>query len=563
MLIFDTDKLVSDAAYQADMRFRFLTDHFFAAELLGFMDFNRRAHGPAVDLYFPKNPNIPIREQHSIHKRLHLDPRHTFKTTLKRVDRIQWIAAFPEEVTILVESATQPLAQASAQKSAMPFWKSSKNPVLHTLFPEIVTTKYPDVPWNTPNRRESGAGDLDSTLAFTSPLSTQSGWHPVIIEPDDVEDTKNSGISANPDVRQAVIDTCDQNENLLRDGGFINIAGTRYHPFDWYGRCIERAAHNPEGWKILIRPSMVLKNGGRITPGEFPAEEDVELLFPEFANLSYAELKEKFYNNYEAFSCQQQNDPTGGHVSRFPEKMFDAAQIEPKRLPRGGETFICWRPRYGGNKKMAKYSEGAACRVEDGRVYVLDAWQGTYTATGEAEKIVAACRLHQADGLMIIAVPGSEYLMTNVRNEALRRNLSVKLQWEWFEEDDARRSSAIEQMEPMINTGRLLFSTAMSKANECRKQFVHFGLIEENGIVECVSKFADLVPLSVMRAAMSEEEIEGQRKRRDNALLSQFLDQQGMNPLDEMARQRTEAHLDAMSKISHFPMPPLPGGLDG
>lgn len=549
------------------MRFRFLTDHFFAAELLGFNDFSRRAHGPAVALYPAKNPNLPIREQCSVHKRLHMDPRHTFKTTLKRVDRIQWLAAFPEEMTILVESATQKLAKASAQKSALPFWVGSQNKVLHRLFPECVCSKYPDLTedggWNMPCRREQGAGDLDSTLAFTSPQSTQSGWHPIIIEPDDVEDTKNSGIDANPDVRQSIINICDQNENLLRDGGYINISGTRYHPFDWYGRCIERAAMNPNAWKILIRPSLVLKDGGRLVPGEFPPEEDVELLFPEFANLSYAELAEKFYNNYEAFMCQQQNDPTGGHVSRFPEKNFNAAQIEPKRLPREGEIFICWRPRYGGNKKMAKYSEGAACRLEDGRVYVLDAWQGTYTPTGEAEKIVAACRLHQAGGLMIIAVPGSEYLMANVRNEALRRNLSVKLQWEWFEEDDSRRASAIEQMEPMINTGRLLFSTAMSKADVCRKQFVHFGLVEENGIIECISKFAGLVPISVMRAAMSEEEIEGRRSRRDNALLSQFLDQQGMDPLDEMARQKTEAHFQAMSKVSHFNMPPLPGGLDG
>ena len=144
-MIFDTDKLHFDSDYRAELKFRFLTDHFFAAELLGFNDFNRRAHGPAVELYFPKNPNVPIREQHKVHKRLHLDPRHTFKTTLKRIDRIQWIAAFPEEITILVESATQPLAAASAQKSALPFWNGSKNPILHKLFPEIVCVKYPEL----------------------------------------------------------------------------------------------------------------------------------------------------------------------------------------------------------------------------------------------------------------------------------------------------------------------------------------------------------------------------------------------------------------------------------
>lgn len=569
-MIFDTDKLQGDSAYREDMRFRFVTDGFFAAEVLGFNDFNRRAHGPVFEkLYFPKNPNIPIRDQHKKHKRLHLDPRHTFKTTAKRIDRVQWLAAFPEEMTILIESATQPLAAASAQKTADAFWRpkvGSARP-FHLIFPELVVDYKPSVDretgWNLPTRRLLGAGDLDSTLAFTSPKSSQSGWHPLIIEPDDVEDTNNSGISASAEARQGVIDTCDQNENLLRDGGYMNISGTRYHPFDWYARCIDRAAMNPEGWEILIRPSLTLKNGGRLMPGEFPAEEEVELHFPEFANLSYAELREKFYANYESFMCQQQNDPQGGAVARFEERMYNAAQIVPARIPSNGETFICWRPRYGGNKRMAKYSEGVCARVIDGRIFVLDAWQGTYTPSGEAEKIVAQCREHQADGLMLIYVPGTEYVYSHVRNEALRRNVSVKVQWLDFEDDDARRTAAMEQLEPMINSGRLQFSTAMGKAKECRNQFVHFGLVEENGIIECVSKFADMVPISLMRASMAEDEMQYMRNRRDDALLSQFMDQQGMNQFDETERQRTAATLDAMSKTMNNFMPPLPGGLDG
>lgn len=548
------------------MRFRFLTDHFFAAETLGFRDFSRRAHGPAVDLWIPKNPNVPIREQSAIKKRMILDPRHTFKTTLKRVDRIQWIAAFPEEITILVESATQPLAEASCQKTAMAFYQGKGKPpsLFQMMFPELAVQKYPDGTWNTPNRRAIGAGDLDATLDYTSPKSAQSGWHPMLIEPDDVEDTNNSGIGVNPEVRQHVIDVCDQNENLLRDGGYLNIAGTRYHPFDWYGKCIDRAAKNPAAWKILIRPSLIVKSGARLMPGEFPAEDEVELLWAEFANLSYAELREKFYANYESFMCQQQNDPTGGHVARFDERSFEAAQIEPKRVPLNGETFLCWRPRYGGNKKTAKYSEGVACRVEDGRIYVIDAWQGTYTASGEAEKIVAEAHACQADGVMLVAVPGCEHSFSNVRNEMFRRNRSFRLQWVDFIEDDAGRATYQEQMEPMIRNGRLLFSTAMRKAAECRNQFVHFGLVEEDGIIDCISKLAsDVVPLSVMRANMQQHEIEWTRQRRDDALLSQFLQQQGVDPQVETARQRAEAHARAMSKTMHFSIPPLPGGLDG
>jgi hypothetical protein len=564
--VVDTDRLQSDGAYRDDMRHRFLTDGFFAAETMGFRDFNYRAHGPVFNqLYFPKNPNIPMRDQHRKHKRLHLDPRHTFKTTAKRVDRAQWICAFSSEVTILVESATQPLAQASASSSAKLFYHQKGSPLrlIHLLFPELTVERLPEVPWNTPNRMGFGPGDLDCTLSFTSPLSSQSGWHPMIIEPDDVEDANNSGIAASAESRQRVIDTCDQNENLLRDGGFFNATGTRYHPLDWYSKLIDRAASNPEAWEILIRSSLTLRNGARLLPGEFPAEEEMELHFPEFLNLGHMELREKFYASYESFMCQQQNDPQGGAVARFEERFFNAAQIVPTRIPRDGETFICWRPRYGGDKKMAKYSEGACARVVDGRVYILDAWQGQYTASGEAEKIAAQVKLHDADGLMIISVPGCEYVWTHVTNEFLKRNLSCRKQWIDFEEDESERTASIEMLEPMIKSGRVLFSTAMGKAQECRKQFVFFGLVEENGIAHCISKLAAKVPLSLMRANMAEEEIGHYRRLRDDAMLSQFIEQQGFDRADQENKQKMAATLEALSRTSHHFGPPLPGGLDG
>jgi len=565
--IVDSDRLQTDAAYQEDTRHRFITDGFFAAEMLGFRDFNQRAHGPVFNgLYFAKNPNLPMRDQHPKHKRLHLDPRHSFKTSAKRVDRAQWLCAFPKEITILVESATQPLAIASSASTARLFYRPRGAPprLLHLMYPELVVEKLPEVPWNTPNRIDFGPGDLDYSLSFTSPLSTQSGWHPMIIEPDDVEDTNNSGISASAEVRQKVIDVCDQNENLLRDGGFINICGTRYFPFDWYGKCIERAQMNPDSWEVLIRSSLKLKNGARLLPGEFPAEDEMELQFPEFANLSYPELREKFYANYESFQCQQQNDPLGGAVVRFEERFYNAAQIEPKRIPRDGDTYICWRPRYGGEREMAKYSEGATARVIDGRVYVIDAYQGQYTASGEAEKIAHQVKIHGADGVILIEVPGCEYLWANLRNEFLRRNISCRLQWIEFEDHKPTRIAAIEQVEPMIKCGRVLFSTAMGRAAECRKQFVHFGLIEENGIAHAISKLAGLVPISLMRANMQEEELAYIRQRRDDALLSQFLEQQGFNKADEIARNQMAITLNAMSKTAYYRMgPPLPGGLDG
>jgi hypothetical protein len=565
-MILDTDRLRDDAAYLEDMRQRFLRDHFFAAELLGFRDFKERPHRPAVNLYFPKNPDAPIPDQHPKKKRLHLDPRKTFKTSLNRVDSVQWICAFPETATILNESATQPLAVEICSTIGNVFYVGKNKPssALLLLYPHLALSKRPTNAWNTPNRRYEGLGDLDYTMDFTSPQSSQSGWHPWMKKSDDVEDADNSGIDVGEGIRQHVISKCDQNENVIRDGGYNFITGTRYHPFDYYGACLKRAEANPDNWETLVRCSIKLKSGGRILPGEFPPEDECELQFPEFFALSYKALKEIYHDKYESFMCQQQNDPTGGAIPRFEEKLYNSCVVPETRLPRAGKTYICWRPRYGGHKAMAKYSEGAAARITpDGKIVILDAYQGSYTPSGEAEKIVHQCYLHGADGLMIVDVPGSDYVMTHVRNEALRKNRSVNMQWTMFEEDDSRRNAAIEQLEPMMKVGRVLISSAMGRAHECKSQFIHFGLVEQNGIAECISRFAELVPLSVWRANMEEQEIMDRRRRSEDAQLSAYLDYQGADALDSVIRTQHEAHFGAMSKVVNQQYPPMPGGLDG
>lgn len=564
-MILDTDKLASDAAYREDMRHRCCTDHFFLAEVMGLDGFVRSIHGPAVELYFPKNKNLPIQQQHPIKNRMHLDPRGTFKTTLGRVDSLQWILAFPEEITILNESATQPLAKAISRVIADYFWKPKTKSAtkLQMIFPELVTEAKPFTStdeWNTEVRRH---GDLDSTLAYTSPMTVQAGWHPYVINPDDMVETKNSGIHASDETRRQVIDTYYTNKNTLRHGGYINMRGTRYHPFDLYGETLEKM--DPSLWKILIRGSLIVKNGTRLLPGEFPKESDVEMIFGMLPDMDYRALRAKFFENYESFMAQQMNDPMGGGVPKFDEKLYASCVTDIERIPMAhmGETFICWRPMYSGKSDTAKYAEGVAARVYGEKIYILNAWQGIYTLSGFAERIVQAAKEYQANATMIIGVPGSDYLGAHVKNEAARRNHSLRLQWLEFEEDDHRRFSAMENLEPLMKVGRIQFSNAMAKAAQCRSQFVHFGLTKETGILECISKFATLIPLSALRANMEQEEIEYQRRRRDDALINSFLHQEGMQEVDEMAQIEAQSHLAAMESATTWGLPPLPGGLDG
>lgn len=555
----------SDSDYRNEARHRCLTDHFFLASVMGkgFDGFIPRIHQPVKELYFPKNTGLEIWEQHAIKYRLHLDPRKTGKTTFGRIDSLQWILAFPEDISILNETATKPLAETISRSLAVFLWKpkAAEATPLQRLFPELVVEKEPTGTWDTPVRTP---GTLDSTLAFTSPASRQAGWHPWIECIDDMVETENSGIHASPVLRQSVIDTYYTNKNTLLAGGYINLRGTRYHPFDLYGDVIDKM--DPENWKILIRSAMTIKSGRKLMPGEFPDEDDVILHFPEMREMDYRSLKQIFFDNYESFMCQQQNDPQGGHIATFDEDLYKTMLIAPERIPALGDTYICWRLPYGGKECMAGIAEGAVARVWEGKVYVLDAWSGKYTPSRLAEKIVKECREHQAQYLLMEDLPGVQYMEGSIRNEMNRRNVTLRMQWLDFEDDDNLRAERIRQLEPQARAGRVMISTASGKMGELKRQLVNFGLVLENGIVDAISRLAAKVPVSLMRQDIEDEEAE-MHLRRQHELMYHFVyggqEQAGLAELESKQRREQEAHAAAMERVMNIGMTDILGGLDG
>jgi hypothetical protein len=561
-MILDTDRIRDDGQYREELRHRCITDHLFLAELIGFTSFEPRIHQPAVDLYFPKNPNLSIEQQHAKKFRLHLDPRGTFKTTLGRVDSLQWVLAFPEEITILNETATQPLAREISAGIAVYFWQRMgvAPTLLQLLYPELCVfgkTK-PDGLWDTPVRR---LGGLDHTLAYTSPRTSQSGWHPWVECIDDMVDTENSGLHASAELRQSVIDTYYTNKNTLRHGGYISIRGTRYHPFDLYGNVLNKM--DPEEWEVLIRGALSVRNGMRLLPGEFPDEDDVILHFAELPGMDYSSMRAKFYEHYETFMCQQQNDPQGGHVPTFDEALYKTMLIPPERIPAMGDTYLCWRLPYARKGYMSKYAEGAVARVWEGKVDVIDCWQGMYTPSRLAEKIVRECKRHQVGTVMMEYLPGIQYIETHIRNEAARRNVSLRIQWLEFQEDDNDRFERIRNMEPQARAGRIRISTAIGKQAECKTQLLNFGLVTENGIADCMSRLAAKVPASLMRQDIEDEEAELQIARR-HAIWNQFVyHPEGVEELESRQAQKQMAQAAAVQSLDNLGLQDILGGLDG
>jgi hypothetical protein len=375
-------------------------------------------------------------------------------------------------------------------------------------------------------------------------------------------DTINSGIHADDDVRRSVIDTYYTNKNTLRHGGYINLRGTRYHPFELYGDVIQKM--DPDEWKVLIRSSLLVKSGKRLLPGEFPDEDDVILLFPEIPGMDYKGLRRKFYDDYESFMCQQQNDPQGGNIATFDEPLYQTMQIPAEKIPILGDAYVCWRLAYQGKQYMAHQSEGVAARVLEGKVYITDAWAGNYTPSRLAEKIVRECKRHQTSSVILEALPGIQYIEVHIRDEAARKNYPIHIQWIEFQEDDNERNERIRNLEPQARSGRILLSTGTGKAAELRSQFLNFGISKTNGIIDCISRLASKVPISLLRQEIDEEEAELQQKRR-HQLIAQFVYgyQGGMENLDEKRRREIQASADAFAKGQSFGLTDILGGLDG
>lgn len=570
-MILDQERIKTDTAYREDMRHRFISDWFFACELLG-RPMHRVLHAPVADLYPRKNPNLTIPEQHTIKNRMLLAPRLSWKTTGARVEKIQWLAGFPAEITIQNQSATQPLGKEIAESIAGAFYcsKFSKPNELHQLFPELVTTEQPFTRdrWNTPARarlwsESRGLRDLDWSLAYTSPGSVQTGSHPWIDNADDMVDEINS---RTPESRQKVNDAYDTNSNKIMAGGYRYLTGTRYHPFEAYGLKLQDM--DPAEWQVVIQCAMTRKDGLKLLPGEFPEEDEVVMHFAELPGLDYRGCRAKFYANYESFMCQQENSPQGGHTQTFDDKLYDGCEIDEERVPLfGGDVFTCWRLPFGSKPATNKFAEGVCARIEGGKVYVVDCWRFGGTPSHQAEMMVMCHKRAQADGMMVLGTPGSDSAWTLLRNEAAKKNLSLKLHYGEWDDNENYRAQKIKQMEPLMKVGRVLFQRATSKGSELRKQFVHFGLIEETGLIECVARLCNQIDQAAWRANMEEEELEWQRRARERGMLADWLGQagamQGQSVLDEQLERRATAHMAAMSAAGSWKMPPLPGGLDG
>lgn len=550
----DVERLEGDKEYREELRHRCQTDLLFLAPFLGFYDFRDDLHGPVADFYVKKKPGLRIEFQDEEFKnRLHLDPRHTYKTSAGVVDQVQWVITCPN-ITIVNETATQGLAGLLTRRVSGVFVKPKTKPptVFQRLFPEFVVEKLKGN-YIAPCRTTT---EIEPTIYSTSVGSSQSGYHPWVLNPDDVADTENSGIDATDASRDRVWNSYTVNLNTLRHGGYQNVRGTRYHPFDLYGRMMRTM--DPEKWKVLIRGSVRVLSGKRLVEGEFPRPEELEMLWP--GMLEYEFLRGLFNTDYRSFMCQQQNDPQGGGVATFPMDLYQQALIEEERVPALGDTRVCWRLASDAKGYMKHYAHGVAMRDLGGRMYVVDAWRGNYTPSELAERVIAGCKKHQTGELVIEKTPGADSLIPHIQNEAVMKNVSVRIEQPDFEADDSKRTGRMANLEPIMKAGRLWITRGLTQRDALRLQFTNFRLVEDNGFVDVISRLASRIPVSVLRTQATEAQVTMRERARQSSAWDSIYGHGGAELVEDRLRREAKA---AASQQNSYGLPNVLGGLDG
>jgi hypothetical protein len=489
MSLYDRQLAKQNVQYWSAQRQRCKRDMLFLGRLLGYNRIDDTMHGPVAALCVQKDDTKPIEAQDKIKERIHLDPRGVYKTTFSVIDSVQWIINFPN-IRICKVTATKPLATSIVGEISGHFVHSEANELtdFQLLFPEFcIDPKQARVgtftcPIRTQQWRE------DTVMAF-SIESAISGYHFDIYDPDDVTNTQNS---KNDFATTRVKNNYYTDRKTLLPWGYVNFKGTRYAPNDLAGDLLVKA--KPSRTKTLIRAALRLKSGERLQPGEFPAEEDMEINFAPLG-LDYDFLKSEYDSDYSSFMTQYMNDSHGGHEVVFPPELVDSATLVSDQIPFIGERYSAWR--FPCPARDMRKAGGCMGVVNGGRMFLMDA----VTISGAPSLIVEAMikslkryALHRVD---IERTPGSEAYDSIIYNASLVEGWLITVNW--LEPDDqSTRDIRIRALEPLLGSKRLVIDEGTRTMRDLRNQLFNFGTIADTELVDTLSRVTQHLPASIL-----------------------------------------------------------------
>ncbi len=461
-------------------------DLFWLGLLLGH-DFFPHVHQVVCDQFVQKNfdgafsAGYSIRDVHDAIKRqtrfdnngnptreaLILDPRGFYKSTISRVDCIQWMINVPD-IRILLITGEHSLAKAMMKmvKGYLSLPKGEPPSDFHLLFPEYILTGRESgtgTPFIVPCRKHT---QVEPTFWVRPIGGNISGWHCDIKKGDDVITDKNANTA---DVREELNKKYSGSSYVVDNWGFSDTVGTRYYgppSPDWYGHKLSKAAASSDSAiKVFRRQAWEVRPEYVDIPLKELTEEMVTLTFPEKA--SFSELRAELLDNEKLFRCQRLNEPAGSDddssfVVSFNRDDLNKHLYQIEAAPKEGEVYVCWDWALTA-ENHSDYSAGAVGRVykKDNGEYglcilevVCDKWDSPELAL----QIVLLEKKYHPKRTIIEASNGAELLKMYLRTLFKRYQVAEPdIKWQPPSVQKNAKRNRIKGLATLLRDGRLWF----------------------------------------------------------------------------------------------------------
>jgi hypothetical protein len=478
--------------------------------VLGYCLITDDVHHEALN-YFPEIDSNATVEELSVgvkRRRSLMYPRNTYKSTMDIANVVRLILNYYLTIAILILSGSKELAFAFVDQVASFFVRSGNRPVtlFQALFPELCITRQKNSGEFTAALRQNEPQIIEPLVWGNSIDSATTGWHPDVLILDDVNNNRNSNSFS---ARVRVTKAYKLSRKILKPTGIEMLIGTPYGPGDLFNDQLLTA--RPGSYDRVFKPAMKLLSGERLDPNGFPAEDEVELLFPTI--LSYEFLREEYEADYASFQSQYMLDSYGASEIVFGERETLGAMVDETDIPLEGETFMSLRLPCR-SQRWEKVS-GAVGLMHRNRMYIVDIVQGHYKPSVMARMIHDLARKHGLHRVAIEDSPGARIFQPSIDNYSLSTGWPIRIDWTEFTEDEGERDIRIRSMEALIATSRLLFSSGV-KTKPLMTGFVEYGMTPETGLPDVISRLADNLPVSIANEEQDSEDAWEMLRQRDH-----------------------------------------------
>ena len=410
---------------------------------------DENVHRVVCDEFFVrKNPKIPLRELDTIKKRLWLDPRNHFKTTLDIADAVQWILCYPN-VRILLASGTRDNAikMLRAVKSHFQY-----NEAIRALFPELCPEARKAEDFGTqdsficPGRLDKSM--REPTCSVASPDSTVAGMHYEVLKFDDLVNETNSRTKEG--INQ-VNNWFKLTNPLLERGGYRDVIGTRYDYSDLYGEILG------DDYVQIYTARPIQHNDYRLMLRACHKPDGTILFANRFdEDFFIGERKEMGSFN---FSAQYNNDPVPDDASYFPRDRVDKSFISRKDLPQRRSYFMTLdlaasQSDDADNNALVTCSIGWLKDKRDPILFIEDIYAGHILPEDMVSKMYEKCEKFKPAQIRTEEVAFTVLLRPLANMIATKRGFHLPLVW--IKRDSKQsKEGRIAAMQPFFERGQI------------------------------------------------------------------------------------------------------------